>query len=120
MSSKIKPQKTYINDIVLVYKEDLPQFFARVENISEDIKPGWFHLTLLVLTIPVQVVTWILKDIYIDGTEFSMEGKKMRIEKIVPPSKEAVLPEENEKKNQTEQKDNGKVLSFPGLKTKDS
>jgi len=119
MSSKIKPQKTYVNDIVLVYKEDVPQFFARVENISEDIKPGWFHLTLLVLTIPVQVVTWILKDIYIDGTEFSMEGNKMRIEKIVAPQKTESSNEE-QPLNEKNQKDNGKIISFPGLKKQGS
>lgn len=110
MSNDIKPQKTHVNDIVLVYKEDIPQFFGRVEKISEDIKPGWFHLTLLVLTLPVQEITWILKDIYIDGTEFSMEGNKMRIEKIVPPSKIELV------KNQEKPKDNGRIISFPGQK----
>lgn len=120
MSNNIKPQKTYVNDIVLVYKEDVPQFFARVENISDDIKPGWFHLTLLVLTIPVQQVTWILKDIYIDGTEFSMEGNKMRIEKIVAPTKADTLSDETSKKNETEEKDNGKIISFPGFKKQGS
>jgi len=119
MNNKIKPNKTYINDIVLIYTEESPQFFARVENISDDIKPGWFHLTLLVLTLPVQEVTWILRDIYIDGTDFSMEGKKMRIEKIAPPSKTSVLSLEKTDLKEINKKDNGKIISFPGLKKQD-
>lgn len=117
----VKPQKTYVNDLVLVYKEDIPQFFARVEDISEDIKPGWFHLKLLVLTIPVQEITWILKDVYIDGDEFSMGGQKMRIEKIQAPSaatekQQEIKEEPKEKKIQPVKKDNAKVISFSSLK----
>lgn len=116
MTNSFKPEKTYVNDIVIVHKEENPQFFARVEDISEDIKPGWFHLKLLVLTIPVQEVTWILKDIYIDGTEFSMEGNKMRIEKVIPPSKNKPQEEETTTTPEAKKDDPGKVISFPGLK----
>jgi hypothetical protein len=117
MTNSFKPEKTYVNDIVIVHKEDNPQFFARVEDISEDIKPGWFHLKLLVLTIPVQEVTWILKDIYIDGTEFSMEGNRMKIEKVIPPSKNKPAQEDTTTSSEEKKEDDpGKVISFPGLK----
>lgn len=75
-------------DVVLVYMDNSPAFFARVESISADIKPQWFHLKLLVLQIPMLVVTWILREVYINGEEFTMGGRPMRIEKVVAPSEE--------------------------------
>lgn len=124
MKKDIAPKQTNINDLVLVYKEDIPQFFARVEDISEDIKPGWFHLKLLILTIPVQEVTWILKDIYIDGDEFSMEGQKMRIEKIIAPSsqkkeetnKESIEIEPDENIEVESEKQGAQVISLSSFK----
>jgi hypothetical protein len=44
-----------------------PTFFARVEEITPDIKPEWFHVKLLVLQIPLLVVTWILRQAYFNG-----------------------------------------------------
>ena len=49
------------NDIVLIYMEDQPLVFARVESILPDSKPDWYHISLLLLQIPLQVTTWILK-----------------------------------------------------------
>ncbi len=77
--------ETGINDIVLVYFEDTPLVFARVEAIEPDIKKDWYHVTLLLLKIPVETVTWILRYAYINGEPFTMGGKKMRIEKVVAP-----------------------------------
>jgi hypothetical protein len=73
------------NDIVLIYYEDKPLVYARIEDISEDYKPGWNHVKLLLLQIPLQTVTWILRGAYIDGAPFTMDGKNMRLEKIVCP-----------------------------------
>jgi hypothetical protein len=73
---------TTINDLVLIYFEDKPFSFARVEEILPDAKKGWYHITLLLLQIPIQTVTWILRDVYINGGEFTMDGKRMRIEKL--------------------------------------
>ncbi|MGD8251030.1 MAG: hypothetical protein PVH30_05125 [Desulfobacterales bacterium] len=73
------------NDIVLVYFEDNPMTFARIEGIIPDAKPGWYHVKLLILQVPLKVVTWILRDSYIDGSEFTMDGKRMRIERVVSP-----------------------------------
>ena len=69
-------------DVVLVYYQDYPSVFARIESIEPDIKKGWYHTTLLLLTIPVQPVTWILRDSYIDGAPFTMGGKPMRLEEV--------------------------------------
>jgi hypothetical protein len=37
------------------------------------------------LQVPLQVVTWILRDRYIAGDEFTMNGKRMRLEPVVSP-----------------------------------
>ncbi len=69
-------------DVVLIYHEDNPTVFARVEDIRPDMKKDWYHLTMLLLTIPTQTVTWILKDVYIEGETFTMGGKSMRLEAV--------------------------------------
>ena len=76
-------------DVVLIYQEDNPTVFARVEDIRPDMKKDWYHITMLLLIIPTQTVTWILKDVYIDGDEFTMGGKPMRLETV----KKVVLEE---------------------------
>jgi hypothetical protein len=76
---------TTVGDLVLIYFEDKPMSFARVEDIQPDSKPGWFHIKLLMLQVPLQVVSWILRDVYIEGDEFTMNGNRMRLEKVVSP-----------------------------------
>jgi len=105
------------NDVVLIYFEDQPISFARIEDISPDIKKDWYHVKLLLLQMPLQVVTWILRDIYINGQEFTMEGKKIRLEKVVCP--EETEPVEKEKT--TPEKPVGqKAISLADLKKKSS
>jgi hypothetical protein len=76
-----------INDVVLIHVEDQPLAFARIEAIEPDIKRGWYHVSLLLLQHPLTVVTWILRDVYINGETFTMEGKPMRLEKVDSPLK---------------------------------
>ena len=76
------------NDIVLIHFEDQPLSFARIEEILPDNKPDWYHVKLLMLQIPLQVVTWILRDRYITGDEFTMNGKRMHLERVVCPKAE--------------------------------
>ena len=75
-------------ELVLVYYQDQPAVFARIESIEPDVKRDWYRLTLLMLTIPTQTVTWILREAYIDGAPFTMGGKAMRLEEV-----KRVLPE---------------------------
>jgi hypothetical protein len=77
-----------VNDVILIYLEDAPISFARVENIAPDRKKDWFRITLLMLQIPLQTVTWILRDSYINGDEFQMNGKRMRLETVTAPREE--------------------------------
>jgi hypothetical protein len=77
------------NDLVLIHMEDQPMAFARIEAILPDAKPGWYHVKLLLLRLPLQAITWILRDAYIDGAEFTMGGNRMRLEKVeCPPEAE--------------------------------
>jgi phage protein D len=104
-------------DVVLIYFEDKPLLFAKVEEILPDSKRAWYHVKLLMLQVPVHTVTWILRDSYINGTEFTMNGKKVRLERVVSPKD----PEESEgEKKSPEAKDTGgaKVISFSDLKKK--
>lgn len=77
-----------INDIVLIYLEDSPVSFARIESILPDAKKDWYHIKLLMLQIPLQVVTWILKEDYLNGDEFFMNGKQMKLKKVECPIQE--------------------------------
>lgn len=81
-----------INDLVLVHVDNRPGFFARIEDISPDIKRGWWQVSLLVLTVPLQVYTWILDDSQIEGAPFTMGGTPMLLEKVVPPPLRAQPP----------------------------
>jgi hypothetical protein len=81
-----------INDLVLVHVENRPGFYARIEDISHDVKPGWWQVKLLVLTFPLQVYTWILDDSQINGAPFTMGGTPITLEKVespLPPPEDA-------------------------------
>ncbi len=83
---------TDMGDVVLVYVEDAPAFFARIEEIVPDVKPQWYQVKLLVLQVPLLVITWILRRPYIDGDGFTMGGKPMRLEKVVAPREHDMSP----------------------------
>jgi hypothetical protein len=77
------------------------------------------------ITIPLQVVTWILKDVYISGTEFTMNGKKMRLEKVETPVETETSDSQEGKETKKEiseeaaQNNKGaKVISLEDLKRK--
>ena len=74
---------TDINDLVLIHIDEKPATYARIEDIDPDVKPGWWRVKLLILTLPMQVATWILEKSQIDGTPFTMGGTPMRLEKVV-------------------------------------
>ncbi len=111
------------NDIVLIYMEDKPLVFARVEEILPDHKPDWYHVKLLFLQLPLQVVTWILKDVYINGEPYTMGGKSMRLELVKSPetyrdtdTPAPSLPETDTQKSDPGSSKGGKVISLADLK----
>ena len=73
-----------IGDVVLVYHRDRASFFARIDSIEPDIKKGWYKVQLLILTLPMRAVTWILREEYLNGIPFTMEGNQVRIEAVKP------------------------------------
>jgi hypothetical protein len=106
------------NDLVLIYFEDQPLSYARIEEILPDAKPTWYHVRLLLLQFPLQVVTWILRDIYINGEEFTMDGKRIRLERIVAPQPARTPAEPKDEKTMRKQPFEGKVISLKDLKKK--
>lgn len=84
---------TQEGDVVLVHIENNPAFFARVEGISADVKPGWYQVRLLVLQVPLVVITWILRETYVNGDEFTMGGRPVRMAKVVTPEEFRVIDE---------------------------
>lgn len=111
-----------VSDVVLLYLEDEPVSFARVESILPDAKKDWYHIKLLMLQIPMQNVTWILKDDYINGQSFHMNGKKMKLKKVesliedLPLSEPSVPPEKKTVQNDDSEKTKDNIISFSDLK----
>lgn len=103
-------------DIVLIHHESGPLGFARIEKIVPDTKPDWYHVTLLILHVPLQVVTWLLRNAYINGEEFTMGGKKMRLERIESPDDGPVA--EKETPPARKKTASAKVISLTDLKKK--
>lgn len=87
-------------DVVLIYYQDAPSVYARIEAMEPDVKKGWYQVTLLMLTIPAQTATWILREEYVNGEPFTMGGQPLRIEGVeraappVEPSSDDHAPEQ--------------------------
>lgn len=109
-----------INDIVLVHVENKPGFYARIDAITPDVKPGWWQVRLLVFTFPLQVFTWILDDYQLEGADFTMGGTPLRMELVVSPVEEEAPPEEDEGGAQVSRQDGGgsKVVSLADRRKK--
>ena len=73
-----------INDLVLVHLDRQPAFYARLNDVSPDVKRGWYQVELLVLSLPPQTMVWILEEAQINGEEFTMGGRPVRLE-LLPP-----------------------------------
>jgi hypothetical protein len=121
-------------DLVLVYIEGNPAFFARVEMIRPDLKPQWYQVKLLILQVPLVVATWILRRAYIDGDEFTMGGRPVRMVKVVSPEEiEEAVESKSEKitaiqeptatpeasSEATKSKRRGKVVSLADRRKRD-
>lgn len=79
----MKPQDcNTIGDLVLIHFQDKPAVYGRIEAIEPDVKKDWRQVTLLLLTLPAQTVTWILREAYVNGEPFTMGGQPMRLERV--------------------------------------
>ncbi len=93
-----------INDLVLVHLDRQPAFYARINDVSPDVKRGWYQVELLVLSLPPQTMVWILEEAQINGEEFTMGGRPVRLE-LLPP-KPQPEPETSPPKSK------GKIISL--------
>ena len=69
-------------DVVLIHYQDQPAVYARIDLIEPDVKKDWYQVTLLLLTIPPQTVTWILREEYINGAGFTMGGNSVILKEV--------------------------------------
>jgi hypothetical protein len=109
---------TATHDLVLVHIDEKPAFYARIEDISPDVKAGWWKVTLLVLTVPVQVYTWILDESQINGASFTMGGTPIMLEKVISPTPPG-KPLTSVSKKTSGEKSAGKVVSLFDRKKED-
>ena len=86
------------HDIVLIHVDKKPGFYARIEEITPVVKPGWWQVKLMVFTFPLQVFTWILDEYQLEGADFTMGGTPIRMEPVVSPVEEERLKKEQEEK----------------------
>jgi hypothetical protein len=73
-----------VNDLVLVHLDQKPAFFARINDITPDVKRGWYQVELLVLSLPPQTLVWILEESHLNGEEFTMGGRPVKLV-LIPP-----------------------------------
>jgi len=109
----LKTQAHLIGSLVLVYYQDRPTVYARIEAIEPDVKKDWYQVTLLLLSIPAKDITWILREEYILGSPFTMGGQSMKLEPIpshTPPAVKKQDARSDLKENGTGK--SGKVVPF--------
>ena len=102
-------------EVFLAHIEEKPAFFARIENIESDIKKGWWRVTFVILTIPLTTTTWIIDDDQIRGTDFTMGGIPVRLERVVAPEHQLSAKNAIEQDTAGENGDvqsGAKILSF--------
>jgi hypothetical protein len=99
-------------DVVLIYHQDKPAVYARIESIEPDVKKDWYRVGLLFLTLPAQEVTWILKEAYINGDSFTMNGDGMRIEAVERVSSKKKSGEEPRNVEERQGETPAKVIPF--------
>ncbi len=107
-----------MGDLVLIYYMGKPTVYARIEKIEPDIKEGWYQVDLLVLSIPAQIVRWILKEEYINGATFTMGGVPLRLGEIEISNLEDKLADTQQPQNKKSFKEqhSSKVIDLKNFK----
>jgi len=106
------------HDIVLIHVDNKPGFYARVEELTPDVKPGWWQVRLMVFTFPLQTFTWILDEFQLDGASFTMGGTPIRMEQVVSPVEEKQTAREQDAKEEPERSGHSKVISLTDRRKK--
>lgn len=71
-------------EVVLIHLNCSPAYFARVDRIEPDVKDGWWKLELLLLTLPVERLTWVIREEHMSGAQFMINEALIRIEQVPP------------------------------------
>ncbi|MFQ5604143.1 MAG: hypothetical protein ACE5HS_12830 [bacterium] len=100
-------------ELVLIYIDDEPAFYARVEKITADVKPKWWRVKLLILTFPAKLTTWIIDDEQIRGADFTMGGTPLRIEKVSVPETGQLSEQDTGESPQEKKRTPARVVSMP-------
>ena len=109
-------------DIVLIHVDNKPGFYARIEDLTADVKPGWWQVRLMVFTFPIQMFTWILDESQLDGAPFTMGGTPIRMERVISPVEQEHIQQEQEEREPSEHvgkpPGNPKVISLSDRRKK--
>jgi len=103
----------YSGEVILIYIQEEPAFFARVEEVTADVKKGWWRMTFTILSIPLDTQSWLLDDDQMRGQAFTMNKVPVRIERVEKP---ASLKQEQPQPKKEKPGDDGEsnVVSFFG------
>jgi hypothetical protein len=111
-----------IHDIVLIHVDNKPGFYARIEDLTADVKPRWWQVRLMVFTFPLQMFTWILDESQLDGASFTMGGTPIRMERVISPVEQEHIKREQDEKEERERSGqnsgNPKVISLSDRRKK--
>jgi hypothetical protein len=95
-------------DIVLILRELEPDItgldFAQVKEFTEDVskKDPWFHVDLILFNLPLDFVTFILKEEHFTGREiFTMRQKEVFIQALDTTKPREETPEDGTKNTGT-------------------
>ena len=103
----------FVGEVVLVYIDNEPGFFARIESIEPDRKKSWWQMSFLILSIPLKTMTWILDDEQVRGQTFTMNSVPMQIKKVEAPEAEHFRdPQTRIAKEGETKKDGGNIISM--------
>jgi hypothetical protein len=72
------------SEVVLIHLNGDPAYFARVDSIEADLNDGWWKLEFLLLTMPVERITWVIREEHMAGAQFMIGDTLIRIEQVPP------------------------------------
>ncbi|MBN1465485.1 hypothetical protein JXA02_06975 [candidate division KSB1 bacterium] len=101
-----------VGEVILVYIENEPVFFARVEKIEPDHKKNWWQMSFLILTVPLKSMTWILDDEQMRGQPFTMNSIPMQIKKVESPDADFRDPETRVAEESERKESGGNIISM--------
>jgi hypothetical protein len=114
MAMEREVREVFPRDVVAVHIGDQLGFYARVEEILPDVKPGWRQFRFLTLTADRKEMTWVLEPRQIDVEPFTMGGTSVRIERLADP----VPAPRSAPDTSPDDESKGRVIAFPGRKEK--